>query len=290
MLINDSRYVTILEDIKLRIKQAQYRAILCVNRELIELYWYIGKTIIDNTKYGSKFVENLSKDIRQEFPNIKGFSVRNLKYMHKFAVFVDDEEKVQTLSALLSWSHNILLFDKVKTIDEYVWYVKQTIENGWSLSSLEYHLKKNTYIRQEITETTSNYERTLPSPFSDLAKDTIRNPYLFDFVEEREGIIEREIEHELVLNIAKTILELGSGFAFVGNQYHIEVSNKDYYIDLLFYHTKLRCYVVIELKNTEFKPEYAGKLNFYLTSINQILKHESDNPSIGILLCKSGDY
>ena len=289
MLINNSDYFVILDDIKTKIKKAQYKAVLGANKELVELYWNIGKIIISNTKYGAKFIENLARDIKQDFPNIKGYSVRNLKYMRKFAEFVSDEGKVQTVSALLSWSHNTLLFDKTKTLDEYLWYAGQTIENGWSLSSLEYHIDSKTYIRQELTDKTSNYKKILSLPLSDLATDTLKNPYIFDFVEQREGIIEREIENELVANIAKTIMELGTGFAFVGNQYHIEVSEKDYYIDLLFYNTKLRCYVVIELKNTEFKPEYAGKLNFYLSAIDDILKHETDNPSIGIMLCKTRD-
>ena len=154
------------------------------------------------------------------------------------------------------------------------------------MSSLEYHSGTKAYQRQAIVEKATNYDRLLSMPFSGLAVDTLKSPYVFDFVEQREGIIEREIENELVANIAKTILELGTGFAFVGNQYHIEVDEKDYYIDLLFYNTKLRCYVVIELKNTAFMPEYAGKLNFYLSAVDDMLKHEQDNPSIGIMLCK----
>jgi predicted nuclease of restriction endonuclease-like (RecB) superfamily len=189
----------------------------------------------------------------------------------------------------LTWSHNKQLFDKTKTLDEYFWYAAQTIENGWSLSSLEYHVGTKAYQRQGIAENASNYRALLPPPQSDLAVETLKNPYVFDFVEQREGIIEREIEHELVANIAKTLLELGTGFAFLGNQYHLEVSGKDYHLDLLFWNTRLRCYVVIELKNTDFKPEYAGKLNFYLSAVDDILKHEDDNPSIGILLCKERD-
>ena len=289
MLINNNEYFSVLEGIKARIKEAQYKAVLGANKELIELYWNIGRIIITNTKYGAKFIENLARDIKAEFPKTKGYSVRNLRYMRKFAELVADVEKVQTVSALLSWSHNTHLFDKAKSLDEYLWYAAQTIENGWSLSSLEYHVGAKTYIRQELAEKASNYERLLSQPFSGLATDTLKNPYVFDFVEQREHIIEREIESKLVANIAKTIMELGTGFAFVGNQYHIEVSDRDYYIDLLFYNTRLRCYVVIELKNNEFKPEYAGKLNFYLSAIDDILKHETDNPSIGIMLCKTRD-
>ena len=289
MLINNNEYFELLEDIKNRIKTAQCRAVLSANKELIELYWNIGRIIIENTKYGSKFIENLARDIKIDFPNLKGFSARNLKYMRKFAEFVHDPQKVPTVSALLSWSHNRRLLDKTKTLDEYIWYAAQTIENGWSLSSLEYHVETKAYQRQATADKAENYKVRLPNPQSNLVIETLKNPYVFDFIEQRDGIIEREIERELVANIAKTIMELGTGFAFVGNQYHIEVSEKDYYIDLLFYNTKLRCYVVIELKNTEFKPEYAGKLNFYLSAVDDMLKHENDNPSIGIMLCKTRD-
>ena len=196
---------------------------------------------------------------------------------------------MQTVSALLTWSHNTYLFDKTKTLEEYLWYATQTVENGWSLTSLEYYIGSKTYQRQALGEKATNYEMQLPKPQSNLATETLKNPYVFDFVEQREGIIEREIEQELVANIAKTIMELGTGFAFIGNQYHLEISGKDYYLDLLFWNTKLRFYVVIELKNTEFKPEYTGKLNFYLSAVDDMLRHESDNPSIGILLCKERD-
>ena len=289
MLINNREYFEILESIKTQIKTAQFKAVLGANREQIMLYWNIGKIISENIKYGNTFVSNLARDIKLEFPDSKGYSERNLRYMRKFAETVTDFEILQTVSAKLSWSHNTLLLNKLKTQDEIVWYSNQTIENGWTMSALEYHIETKAYQRQSIAEKTANYERLLPSPFSELAKESLKNPYIFDFIEKREGIIEREIERELVANIAKTIMELGAGFAFVGNQYHIEVSKKDYYIDLLFYNTKLRCYVVIELKNTEFKPEYAGKLNFYLSAIDDILKHETDNPSIGIMLCKTKD-
>lgn len=289
MLINNNEYFDILNDIKKQIREAQYRTVLEMNREQILLFWNIGKVISANVKYGNKFVENLARDIKLAFPETKGYSARNLKYMQKFAEFCNNEQKVQTLSAQLSWSHNIELFHKTKTLAEYEWYAEKTIENGWSLSVLEDRLQMKTYERQTVSEKATNYDRLLPDPQSKLAIETLKSPFVFDFVEKRDSIIEREIENELIANIAKTLLELGTGFAFVGNQYHLEVSNKDYYIDLLFYNTKLRCYVVIELKNTEFKPEYAGKLNFYLSAIDDILKHSQDNPAIGIMLCKTRD-
>jgi predicted nuclease of restriction endonuclease-like (RecB) superfamily len=209
--------------------------------------------------------------------------------MRKFSEFITDEAILQTVSANLSWSHNTHLLDKTKTLDEYCWYAVQTIENGWALSSLEYHTETMAYTRQVLADKTTNYTAMLPKPQSGLAIDTLKDPYVFDFVEQREGIIEREIESEMVSNIAKTIMELGTGFAFLGNQYHLFIADTDYYLDLLFYNTRLRCYVVIELKNGKFKPEYAGKLNFYLSAVDDMLRHESDNPTIGILLCKEKD-
>lgn len=290
MLINNNEYFEILNEIKNRIKTAQYKAVLGANKELISLYWSIGKTIIANTKYGAKFIDTLSKDIQSEFPDTKGFAVRNLKYMRKLATIFDNEQKVQSLIAQLSWTHNLRIMDTAKTVEQYEWYARQTIENGWSVRVLEYHIETKGYERQALSEDkASNYQRLLPAPQSDLAVETLKSAYVFDFVEKRKGIIEREIENELVANIAKTLLELGTGFAFVGNQYHLEISDRDYYIDLLFYNTKLRCYIVIELKNTAFKPEYAGKLNFYLSAIDDILKHPQDNPTIGIMLCKTRD-
>ena len=289
MLINNNDYFAVLDDIKSRIKTAQYRAVLGANTEMMDLYWNIGRIIIENTKYGSSFLENLSRDILLEFPDIKGFSVSNLKYMRKFAEVYPDFPKSQRVVGFLPWRNNITLMTKVKDETVRQWYIGQNIENGWNNTALNHHIEMKLYERQATAEKTHNYDKLLPSPFSDLAEETLKSPYVFDFVEKRKGIIEREIENELVANIAKTIMELGTGFAFVGNQYRIEVSEKDYYIDLLFYNTKLRCFVVIELKNTEFKPEYAGKLNFYLSAVDDILKHETDNPSIGIMLCKTKD-
>jgi len=289
MPVNNGEYFELLNAIKDKIRAAQYKAMLGVNREEIILYWSIGRVIIENSKHGNGFIEKLAHDIKLDFPNAKGYSKRNLHYMKQFATLVQDEEIVQTLSAILTWSHNKYLFDKTNTLDEYLWYVSQTIENGWSLSSLEYHVGSNTYHRQALSTKTTNYLEILPKPQSNLAVETLKNPYVFDFIEQREGLIEREIERELVANIAKTIMEFGVGFAFIASEYHLEVSGKSYYLDLLFYNTKLHCYVVVELKNTEFKPEYTGKLNFYLSAVDDILKGSSDNPSIGILLCKERD-
>jgi len=289
MLINNNEYFEILENIKSQIHAAQYKAVLGANKEQIILYWNIGKVIIANSKWGNKFIDNLARDIKLEFPKSKGYSVRNLKYMRKFADLVDDFEIVQRVSAQFSWSHNSLLMDKTKDFAEYLWYSDKIIEEGLSLSKLEYRIETKTYQRQATLEKASNYRKLLPISQDALAQETLKSPFVFDFIEKREDMIEREIEDELVANIAKTLLELGTGFAFMGNQYHIEVGDKDYYIDLLFYNTRLRCHVVIELKNTAFKPEYAGKLNFYLSAVDDMMKHETDNPSIGIILCKTRD-
>jgi predicted nuclease of restriction endonuclease-like (RecB) superfamily len=289
MLINNNEYFEMINSIKAQIREAQYRAVLGVNAEQIKLFWNIGNTIIENTKYGAKFIDTLARDIKAEFPSARGYSVRNLKYMRKFAALFPDYPKVQVALAQLTWYHHIALMDKTANTAPYIWYSEKVVEHGWSRNILVHQIESKLFERQAIAEKATNFERLLPSPQSELAQETIKSPYIFDFIEVRDDIIEREIENELVANIAKTLLELGTGFAFVGNQYHITVSDTDFYIDLLFYNTKLRCYVVIELKAGKFKPEYAGKLNFYLSAVDDILKHPTDNPSIGILLYKERD-
>jgi predicted nuclease of restriction endonuclease-like (RecB) superfamily len=196
-------------------------------------------------------------------------------------------EFVQTVSAQLSWSHNTTLLDKFKDSEQRVWYAQKAIEDGWTLNTLEYQIEYRLYERQAIARKTSNFKKRLPDPQSELAEQTMKYPYIFDFIDFRQGMVEREIESELVKNITRLLLELGTGFAFIGNQYHLEVENEDFYIDLLFYNLKLHSYVVIELKNGDFKPEYAGKLNFYISAVDDLLKTDSDNPTIGILLCKN---
>jgi predicted nuclease of restriction endonuclease-like (RecB) superfamily len=289
MLMNNNEYFEILEDIKNRIKGTQYKAVLGMNREQILLYWNIGKIIIDNSEWGNKFIDNLARDIKLEFPNARGYSVRNLKYMKKFALLFPDDEIVQAALAQLTWYHLQALMDKVSDNGRYLWYADKCLENGWSRDVLVHQIEIKLFERQAIAEKADNFERALTSPQSELARDTLKNPYVFDFIEAREKLIEREIENELIANIVATLLELGTGFAFVGHQYHIEVGNVDYYIDALFYNTRLRCYVVIELKVGKFVPENAGKLNFYLSAVDDMMKHETDNPSIGILLCKERD-
>ena len=287
MLMNSGEYLAIVEQLKREIKKTQYQASVHVNTEMILLYHSIGTVINEHKTWGNKFIENLATDIRREFPGSKGYSVRNLKYMAKFAQTYPDREFVQTVSAQIPWSHNIAILDKVKDPEERIWYIQKTRENGWSHNVLIHQIESGLYQRQVLADKVSNFENRLPSPQSELAVQTMKDPYIFDFIPFKEDMVERDIEQALVRDVTKLLLELGTGFAFLGNQYHLNVGGDDFYIDLLFYNLNLRCYVVIELKSGEFKPEYAGQLNFYLSAVDGILKKEQDNPSIGLLLCKS---
>ena len=287
MLMNNNEYLNLVQTIKQEIQQAQYKATLSVNKELITLYYNIGKIINEHKSWGNKFIENLAADIKLSFPNAKGYSVRNLKYMSKFANTYPDEEFVQQAIAQIPWGHTITLLDKLSDNTVRNWYVEKIIENGWSRNVLIHQIESGLYERQAVADKITNFESRLASPQSELAVQTMKDPYIFDFIPFREDMVERDIEQALVQDVAKLLLELGTGFAFLGNQYHLNVGGDDFYIDLLFYNLNLRCYVVIELKTGEFKPEYAGQLDFYLSAVDGILKNDNDNPSIGLLLCKS---
>lgn len=287
MLMNSNEYLSIVESIKKEIRTAQYRATIRVNRELLMLYYSIGDIINKHKTWGNKFIENLAADIKLSFPDATGYSVRNLKYMAKFSSRFPNQEIVQAALAQITWYHHIALMDKVKRPEEHIWYAKQAAKNGWSRNVLVHQIESGLYQRQVLTEKISNFENRLPSPQSELATQTMKDPYIFDFIPFKSDMVERDIEKALVKDVTKLLLELGTGFAFLGNQYHLNVGGDDFYIDLLFYNLNLRCYVVIELKTGEFKPEYAGQLNFYLSAVDGILKKEQDNPSIGLLLCKS---
>ena len=287
MLMNSGEYLAIVEQVKREIKTAQYQASVHVNTELILLYHSIGTVINEHKAWGNKFIENLAADIRREFPASKGYSVRNLKYMAKFAQTYPDREFVQQVVAQIPWGHNLVLLDKISEPEERRWYLATCQKNGWSRSVLIHQIESGLYQRQVLADKVSNFERRLPSPQSELAVQTMKDPYIFDFIPFQEDMVERDIEQALVRDVTKLLLELGTGFAFLGNQYHLNVGGDDFYIDLLFYNLNLRCYVVIELKTGEFKPEYAGQLNFYLSAVDGIIKKEQDNPSIGLLLCKS---
>lgn len=281
-------YDELLRDLKKQIEQAQVHAAVAVNRELVLLYWNIGRDILTRQQrqgWGAKVIDRLAADLHRAFPEMKGFSPRNLKYMRAFAEAWTDEAFVQEPLAQITWYQNLALLEKLKSPEERTWYARQTIEHGWSRAVLVLQIESDLYSRQG--KATTNFERTLPTPQSDLARQLLKDPYNFDFLTLGEEVYERDLERGLVEHIREFLLELGVGFAFVGSQYHIEVGDQDFYLDLLFYHLRLRAYVVIELKISEFKPEYAGKMNFYLSAVDDLLKHEQDQPSIGIILCKT---
>lgn len=287
MLTNDFEYIKVLENIKKEIVTAQYKASVQVNVELLLLYHDIGRIINSHKEWGNRFIENLSNDIKLAFPSVKGYSVRNLKYMSKFAETYSDKEFVQQVVAQIPWGHNLIILDKIDNMVERVWYLKNIIKNGWSRNVLIHQIESGLYQRQVLANKVSNFENRLPSPQSELAVQTMKDPYVFDFIQIREEMVERDIEQALIKDVTKLLLELGTGFAFLGNQYHLNIGGEDFYVDLLFYNLNLRCYVVIELKTGEFKPEYVGQLNFYLSAVDSVLKKELDNSTIGLLLCKT---
>jgi predicted nuclease of restriction endonuclease-like (RecB) superfamily len=281
-------YAELLESLKARIREAQVRAALSVNRELVLLYWHIGREILQRQEregWGAKVIDRLALDLRREFPEMKGFSPRNLKYMRAFAEAWPEEQIVQQLVAQIPWGHNVRLLDYVEDPTERLWYVQQTIEHGWSRNVLVHQIESKLYQRQGKAIT--NFERTLPAPQSDLARSLIKDPYVFDFLSLGPGAQERDLERALLNHVRDFLLELGKGFAFVGSQYRLDIGGEEFYIDLLFYQLRLRCFVVIDLKIGEFKPEYAGKMNFYLSAVDDLLRHPEDRPSIGLILCKS---
>jgi predicted nuclease of restriction endonuclease-like (RecB) superfamily len=320
-----TEYKDWLKELKGKVRSAQLKAAVAVNTELILLYWDLGKMITEKqTAWGTNFLEQLSKDLKVEFPEMAGFSRRNLSNAANFYQFYNNSiwqqpvakleiasdkpneliqqsvgligqqpvDHLQTSSTIgqqlvaqIPWSHNILIFSKSKDIQEAQFYIQQTIENGWSRDVLKSQLKSNLYERQG--KAINNFKNTLPATSSDLAQQLLKDPYQFDFLSLTETYKERELETALVENITKFLLELGSGFAYVGKQVPLEIGGQEYFIDLLFYHLKLRAYVVIELKATDFIPEFAGKLSFYLSATNDLLKHPTDNPTIGLLICKN---
>lgn len=284
-LSND--YAALLAELKERIAAARLKAALAVNSELILLYWQIGRDILRRQRdqgWGAKVVDRLAADLHRAFPEMTGLSARNLKYMRSFADAYPDFKIVQQLVAQLPWGHVVTLLGAVKKAEEREWYMRQTIENGWSRNVLVHQVDGGLYHRQGKALT--NFKHTLPSPQSELAQQIIKDPYSFEFLSLSAEMQERDLERGLLEHLRLLILELGKGFAFVGSQYHLEVGGQDYYLDLLFYHLRLRCFVVFELKIEEFKPEFAGKMNFYLSAVDAQLKHADDHPSIGVILCK----
>ena len=325
--MSGTTYISLISEIKIRIREAQFKATLAANAQMITMYWDIGNLILNrqaNEGWGANVIQKLSIDIRNELPEIKGFSHRNLARMLQFSSEYsimpqpvaqlqhnDNQEntivqqpvalleinentilpqavaKLENSQLLLSipWGHNILLIEKIKNIETRFWYIQQTIENGWSREVLGAMIKSNSFKRKGSL--TNNFELRLPNLQSELVKQTLKDPYIFDFLTIAEQFTERELETELVKHIQKFLLELGTGFAFVGRQYHLEVGDQDFNIDLLFYHLKMRCFIVIDLKKGDFKPEHAGKMNFYCSVIDDVLKHETDQPTIGLILCEN---
>ena len=280
-------YPALLADLKSRIESSRLKASIAVNQELIMLYWDIGRDILlrqEADGWGSQVIKRLSDDLRRDFPESSGFSPRNLNNMRAFAGCYPDRAIVQQVVAQLPWGHNIQLLQKVKDPDERQWYAQQAIEYGWSRNVLTHQIESGLFHRQGKALT--NFSRTLPSAQSELAQQLIKDPYHFDFLSLGPEMLEKDLERGLLEHVRALILELGKGFAFVGSQHHLEVGGQDYYLDLLFYHLRLRCFVVIDLKIEEFKPEFAGKMNFYLSAVDDQLRHASDSPSIGIILCK----
>lgn len=301
-------YKNLLSDIKQRIRTAQIKAAFGANAEMIAMYWDIGQMIALRQKqqgWAASVIPKLSRDLKNELPEVTGFSERNLGYMVRFAKEYQNLslDASQTDSAILQqpvaklvdadvlqsipWGHHALLMEKIKDQAQRFWYMQQTLKEGWGRDTLRLMIKNDTYKRQGVSQ--HNFDRTLPAPFSDLVQQTLKDPYIFDFMTLAEPFTERELELELIKHIEKFLIELGAGFAFVGRQYPLVVSDKEYAIDLLFYHLRLRCFVVIDLKRGDFKPEYGGKMNFYCSAVDDLLRHSTDQETIGLILCQNKD-
>jgi predicted nuclease of restriction endonuclease-like (RecB) superfamily len=296
-----SGYTELLSELKDRIRRAQVRAAVAASRELIRLYWDIGREIVERQKqdrWGTGVVDRLATDLQNSFPGIEGFSARNMRRMRAFYLAYASEEAILSQLAAelgterlpqvltkLPWFHNVVLIEKLKRLAERLWYAEKIVEHGWSRAVLVHQIELDAYGRKGRAIT--NFSETLPPVQSDLAQQTLKDPYVFDFLTLSDDARERELHLGLIEHLRDFMLELGVGFAFVGSQYHMEVGEKDYYVDLLFYHLRLRAYVAIDLKVGEFKPEFAGKMNFYLSALDDSLRHPDDRPSIGMILCKA---
>lgn len=294
----NKEYKQTLTELKTEICKAQIKAATAVNRELICLYWNIGKTIVEKQEksgWGTKIIEKLAKDIQNAFPGIEGFSRTNIFRMKAFYNAYQNnppaggqfQNSPPDILINIPWRHNSVLVEKLKKYDERVWYAQKTIEHGWSRSVLETMIKNSLHTRQGKAIT--NFKSILPPPHSDLAQQTTKDPYLFDFITLSNDVMEKDIENQLTENLQKFLIELGQGFAFVGRQYPIKAGEKDLYIDLLFYHLKLRCYIVVELKAREFESRDVGQMSVYLSAVDDLMRHEDDKPSIGMILCKTKD-
>lgn len=298
LLTTNNEYREWIVELKQRIKQSQLKAAVKVNTEMLQLYWSIGEDIVvkqSEVKWGSRFFEQLSKDLKETFPNINGFSVTNIKYMKRMYLFYTQQDTIrqQVVDELnetifsIPWGHHIEIFTKSKNIEEAFFYINKTVENGWSRNVLLHFLSADLYHTQG--KSINNFSQTLPEIQSDLAKQTLKDPYNFDFLSITEKFKEKELEDALIQNITQFLLELGSGFAYVGRQVKINIGEEEFFIDLLFYHLKLRCYVVVELKTGKFIAEYVSKLGLYVSAVNHQMKHSDDKPTVGLLICKNKD-
>ncbi len=285
----DKDFKNIIIKAKEDILATRYNIMQNANSEVIKLYFRLGKIISENSKYGNNFIKNFSTSLRLEFPNTTGFSERNLARMKKFYEEYKDLSNLPPAVANLPWTHNCILLEKVKDENIRNWYAQKCLENGWSKVVLDHQIDLQLYERQAIADKLTNFNDKLPVSQSELAKDVIKDPYIFELEGIKEEAVEKDIENAMMEKIKNVLLELGKGFSFVGNQYKISTENQDYYIDMLFYHLDLRCYIVVELKNVEFKPEFIGQLSFYTTAVDETLKKEQDNQTIGLLLCKGKD-
>ena len=286
----DSYDESFLQNLKNYIRQAQVQAAVSVNRELVLLYWQIGRAILlkqqqQQRKWGAKVVERLAKDLKAEFPDVRGFSRSNLLYMRAFAEAFPDETVVQSVLGKLTWSHSVMLLDKLRSLDERLWYAQKANEHGWSRSAMLHQIE--TGLHRRVGTALTNFDQTLPPGQSDLVKQILKSPYNFDFLGLTEEAQERDFEKALVEHIKDFLLEMGVGFSFLGSQYPLQVDDKDYRLDLLFYHVRLHCYVVIDLKMGEFDAQSSGQMAFYVAVVDDLLRSEIDTPTIGIILCKS---
>lgn len=287
-IVNDHGYAEFLAGIKHSIRSARIRASRTVNRELIELYWNIGQEIVERQErhgWGKSIVERLAADLAAEFPGVSGFSVQNLWYMRQFYVEYCKAPNLQQLVGEIPWGQNLLIMSRVKDADERLYYLEMTAQMGWSRNVLLNQIKAQAYQRHVVAPKKHNFAGTLPEHLAEQADKAMKDVYMLDFLGITKPVVEREMERRMVTRIRDVILELGYGFSFIGNQYRVTLEENEYFIDLLFYHRKLKCLVAIELKSGGFKPEYAGKMNFYLNILDDFVREPDENPSIGIILC-----
>lgn len=288
-IMSQDNYFEVLNEIKNTIIKTQNKVMTVANVERNIMYWKIGKVIKEHLSWGNKFVDTLSKDLRLEYPDSKGFSVRNLHYMRQFADRISTEEILQQGVAKINWRSITVLINQIDDTDEYLWYTEQCIEQGWSSNVLRHQIESKLYARQVLADKTTNFKSVLADPLGEQIEEIIKDPYVFDFLPAAAPLLEKDLEDGLVKQITKVLMEFGVGFSFLGRQYPLHVGEKDFYIDLLFYNVKMHCYFVVELKTVDFEPEFAGKLSFYLSAVDAELKTEFENPTMGLLLCKGKD-